>query len=442
MFDLTPEVNLNPKNYRIYRYLQILFYCLAFFSALYLASLIFFPHRTYTFSFLSPNSKKNSITLPLEKNNSALQHGKLLSNQKLIFDTSLTGNYSQALIQITLNRNSLIPSTLTLTTHKSYKSFFYPLGNPIGFKNGTLLKNNNRYYIISHNQLREFANLKILTKLGYNPKKFLTVSSDELQFNSKGEKIQSFDKYPDGALFKIKNNFYLLNQQELQPFSSLLAFKTQYNPQQAITKTSDFIEKYPLSTNIIGFADGTLISNASSVYIISNNHIFPINNAQTFLANGYQWKNIVPAREDELALYKRTSLFKISDPQPNGTIFKTNESKYYLIKNFQKHLLPGKDIAQSWLKSNSPILVSNYLSHSVNCQFKKEFLKSHSYSCKISLKQLDTLLGSDYKYLLTTSKDVRFTNLNINYKKDITWNNFKEISKKFLTTILGKYAQI
>ncbi len=441
MFDLTPEVNLDTKNYQIYRRLQIIFYLLAFFSALYLASLIFFPHRVYTFSFLNPNSKENSIVLPMTKNNPSLQHGKITSNQKLIFDTSLTENYSRAVIQATLDHSLSPSSILTITTRKSYKSFFYPLGDPVGFKDGTLLKNNNHYYIISHNQRREFINLQILTQLGYNPKSFLTVSLDELQANPLGEKIETTNNYPDGTLFKIKNTFYLLNQQKLQPFSSLVALKTQYNPQQAITKTPDFTQKYPLSPDILGFADGTLISNATSVYIVSHKHLFPINNAQTFLANGYQWKDVIPASEDELALYQKTSLFKISDSQPDGTIFKTVDSKYYLIEDFQKHLLPGKNIAQSWLRNNSAILVSQDLSRNASCQLKKEFLKSHTYQCTISLEQLAKLLGSDYRYSLTTSENIQLTNLTVNYKKNITWTNFKETSKKFLITILRKYAQ-
>ena len=442
MFDLTQEINLDSKNYTLYRKLQIILYLTAIFLALYLAFLILFPHKFYTFSFLNPNSNKNSMVAPKLDNGLTPKAGLLETNNKLIFNTILVGDYSKAKINLSLANSSSQPTSLFVSARKSYQSFFYKEGRPIGFKDGTLLKNKNHYYIISHGQLRKFVNLDALTRLGYSQNSFQKVEDDEMKYNPIGKIITATDSYPDDTLFKINHDYYILNNHQLRKFSSEPSFSTQYTVNQAITKKADFLKNYPLSNIIVGFADGTLVSNAISVYIVSNGKIYPINNAQTFLSKGYQWNNLVPASEDELALYKKTSLFKISDPQPDGTIFKTDHSKYYLIKDAQKHLLPGVDIANSWLKKNSPVSVSEKsLTQTIDCNLKKEFLNHYSYSCEIPLDNFKKLFGFDYEFYLSSNQTIKINSINVNYTKDINLTNFKESIKGFLNSIIGKYVQ-
>ncbi len=441
MFDLTKEITLTPQDKKLYQKLQIALYLIALLSALYLSYLIIFPHKLYTFSFLNPSSNKNNISTPHLTNGDDFENGQLSGGNVFYFDTNLEGDYSYATVSLYTANSTKNLGTLDISVRKSYQAFMYNLGSPIGFHEGSLLENSGNYYIISDSAWRKFSDINALSALGYSEKNFHPVTVNEMVYNPIGKDITANDSYPDGTLFRIADNYYILNNQQLEKFVSDQAYLTQYDANIAITKDASFLKNYPITDNLAGFADGTLVANGGSVFIVSDGKILPIDNPQTFAQKGYNWNNVLNVGEDEIAIYQRDKLFNIKSIHPDGTIFKTSEnSMYYIIEKGEKHLLPGTDIAASWLKKG-PIEVSEKaLSLYADCSLKNNFWQSSVYSCRVPLNSLSDLIGFDYEFKLKSATNLHIDSLSVDYKKDITQSNFKSFFHGLYNSIISTYA--
>lgn len=442
LLDLTSEITLDHKNQKLYRALRLVLYIISASVATYLAIIILFPSLFFTFNFANPDAKSNSINDPRTELQIPIDHGMLSANQNYLFDTALTGVFSKAVVNFVLDKKSADPNPSTqIFVKKSYAAFLYPTGETLGFKDGTLLKNNSDYYIVSHSELRKFTSAKIVSALGFSPDAFLDISQEEMRYNPAGQPITTSADYPDFSLFKIAGDYYILQNKQLEKFSSPTAYHSHYHDTQAIAKNEDFLNTYPLSENQIGFDNGSLLSYGESAYIVSNKNISPVNNPVTFLSKGYLWNDIVPASSDEIAMYEKTKLFKINDPHPDGTIFKIIENnKYYLIKNKHKHLLPSEKIAESWL-SHSPIEVSeNKLNIMGSCNFKKDSFSSNSYSCEIPIGNLQDLVGSDYEFSLKPLENIQIDTINIEFKKDLNQKNLRTSLSELFNRVKNNYV--
>lgn len=443
MFDLTKDVKLVSSKEKIYRRLQAALYLTAVLTAFYLTYLVFFPKKEFNFSFLNPNSNDNNMDIPQGQDGKMPEKGKLGRNEAVTFDTTLAGDYSQVKVKLTLDRNSDVPQSPVIMAQKSYRAFLRKEGEPVGFRDASLIKSGGDFYIVSLGQIRKFSSPAVLEGMGYDPASFREVSREELRYNPPGSDIDQGGAYPDSTLFKIADNYYILKNQELIKFVSDQAFSVQYEENQAIKKNMDFLGVLPVSKDFEGYADGTLVSNGDSAYIISSGNIWPINSAETFLSKGYQWDKVFPIGEDEVALYEKTKLFKVTDPHPEGTVFVTvgENPKYYLLKDGAKHELPSQAIALSWLGQNAPISVNqDDISNGIRCDLKKDAFRAASYSCIIPTDNLERFIGWDYEFDFSAGSPVKINDINVTFEKNPTLENFKLSLLNFYNQIKGRYV--
>jgi hypothetical protein len=441
MFDLTKEINLDQKNLSTYKKIQIVLYVSALIVFIYLAYLVIFPHQYFSFSFSKPDSRANFKPDPYLENGTFPSKGNLDRDQSLFFNLSTSNVYSKIIFDLKLHRKSEDPESLSLSIRKSHRSFMYPEGDPIGFRNGSLLKNENDYFIVSDEKLRKFSSPSLALEMGYPQSGFRDVSKESLAYNEKDSDISQKDDYPNSTLFLIDEEYYILKNKELRKFISEQAFLTKYNSNQTIEKDLSFLEKYYLSEEGEGFADGTLVSNGIAAFVIENEKIFPIEDVKTFEEKDYSWEEVIRIGEDEASFYEEEKLFTINHPHPDGTIFKTIEnSKYYLIKNKEKRLLPNEEIILSWGK-NKPILVSEKsLETEIGCVLEKNKLRINSYTCKIPLEGLSELIGPSYEFKLKTQNQSRIDLLEIDYRKNVDEKNFRIFISETLKSIKENYA--
>lgn len=427
MFDLTKEVTLDKKSYSLYQKLQIFLYLITVFLAVYFSYLILFPDKYYQFSFQNPNANENNLGVPHYENSLDPANGNIKAENKLIFSNALAADYSKVNLDLNMEKSNIDPESISISIRKSFQSFFYPEGDPVGFKDGALIKNKGRYFLVSEGKLREFGSQKIISDLGYPIQGFQEAADEELRLNPRGENIITENSYPDATIFKINSDYYILSDKTLQKFGSANAYLSGYDENQAIIKDEAFLKNYSLSNEPFEYADGSLITNGISAFIVSSGYIHPIDNAETFLEKGFQWEDVLDASMDEISLYEKTGLFDLRDPHPNGTIFKTIEDgAYYIVENNRKRLLPGETIARSWLKKH-PIEVSRKsMEIEVECQLEKgSFLARNFYSCEAPLEKLMDLRGSDYEFNLVSKNDVGINLISLDYVKNIDARNLK-----------------
>jgi hypothetical protein len=408
--------------------------------AFYLGYLVIFPTKDFAFYPPAPDAAKNTIVDPRTSQTTITKDGQDENINNLLFDAVSPVNYSAIQIDLALNKKSPLDKNITVEVRKSHQAFLYPEGNPIGFKDGSLVKNEDSYFIISQGKERKFVSDAIISGLGYDKGSFIEIGNDDLKYNEKGDDIDSLS-YPDGAIFKINDLYYILENQKLKKFVSTQAYLTQYDDRQALAKNEDFMNNYPLDDNLAGFADGTLISYGISAFIVSSGQVLPIDNPNTFLSDGYQWSDIIPVSGDELSLYQKAKLFNISSPHPNGTIMETSDkNKWYMIKDGQKDLLPTPAIVQSWSKRNPVVVSETGLTPIGNCQPKEGLLNSRNFSCVIPIENSADLIGIDYEFRLASDSNTKIDAVNISFQKTVNSHNFKSAVLGLISKIKGNYV--
>lgn len=443
MFDLTKEIQLDDKWQKIYNLSRIVVYLFFFLGIIYFFYLIIFPSQNFIFLFKNPDSSNNNITDPRNENGDFPEEGKIKADSKLIFDANTAGNFSRAKFEINLANESPQMEKIEVLVRKSYKAFFYPLGEPLGFKEGSLIKNNNNYYIASKGKIRRFFSEQIAQDMGYDIKSFKEAGDGEIQQSEKGNEIALAYEYPQGTLFKIAGNFYQLINNELIEFASDRAFQSQYDSDQAIEKNEEFLKTQSVGNNLLGFSDGSLLSFDEAVFLISGNKVFPFADPQTFESAGYLWENVIPATRDEMSIYEKSGIFYVHDPHPDGTVFFARDTgKYYYIQDSKKSEIKGTGILNSYKFSN-PIETSEGSSTEISrCSDRKAFLFFKVSGCEFSLANLQKIPGNNYQFEVRVDKDIQVESLNAVFKKTISWNNtvmsLGNIKNKLINDYYGK----
>ena len=427
VFDLTKEIKLTPELHKKYTAARVTIHVLFMLLMLFVAYRILFPIIPLDFDMNTPNSTKNTLVSARDSQTGIFPaKGIISANNSLLFNANPLGEFSNAAITITTSKKTLNIENTPIKIQKSYQAFFYPTGEQVGFSNGALLSTSAdaSYYIVSNGLLRKFANPNVIMQLGYPKSAFMEVSPESLKLNKPGEQITDTASYPDGTLFAIDGNYYQLQNQQLSQFVSINAFLSQFDAASAIVKDQNFLAKYQVAEKFLGFIDGTLASNADSVFILSEGKSYPVVNAIVFQVMGYNWNDIVPISSDELGAYQKQKQFNDDAPHPNGTIFiDQKNNQHFIIKDGKKLPINNPDVLKTYADRKAIIANSTDSAKELTCSLKKDFLSSNNFSCEIPLTTFNELIGNDYQLSAKFPIDTNLSALNVTFSTPLTTNS-------------------
>ncbi len=439
MINLTKEIKLKHDLQKKYVAALVVLYVTFLAGMFFVAYRILFPSAPLFFSFSNANALKNNLLFPRTSGWDTPEKGIIKAGEKFIFNAAPSGFFSKAKISFAPESSADIKGT-RVDARKSYMAFFLPDGNPVGFKDGTLLTSKEKYYIVSNGVLREFENQSLMQEMGYSKNAFTQVKEDDLGYNAHGEMISDPQKYPDNTAFFVDDIYYQLKNGELFPFVSEKAFLSSFDPSQAITKSSDFLSLYPVSEDLLGYADGTLGSFDGSVYILSNMKSYPIINPETFVSMGYDWNTVIPLDSEEISIYEKQKTFTRSQMHPDGTLFLDEKSgKYYVVSSMTKHPIESDAVAKTYRKQK-PVLASLEDSEKVfSCDLKDEDLTLNIYSCTIPVVEMELFPGNAYEISTIFGDDANLQTMNMTFRTSFTWKNFMLSLSNIKNRILTNY---
>ncbi|MDP2837888.1 MAG: hypothetical protein Q8O53_01245, partial [Candidatus Moranbacteria bacterium] len=279
---LPTPLPIPPAWHKRYTILRALLYLVIVNITIFFALRVFFPTVNQSFDFRSPSSSKNAITNPRSTENTPRTNGKIEQGGTLVANTAVLGDFSSVSITAALEKNSLTPETLRFSLRRSYQSFFYPTGE----------------------------------KISYFPYQETT--------------------------YLIDGTYYVLRDDVFYPFVSEQAFLSRAPKEHAATTfDSTLLDSHPVSETWLGFRVGSLLSNATGVFIVvSDTEVRPVGSAEIFLALGYNFADVIPVSEEELGIYKRGRIFLLWAAHPDGTLlFDQDTNTYYLIEQGTKRPL-------------------------------------------------------------------------------------------------------
>lgn len=441
-FDLSKEIQLVGKSFKIYRVLRWGVYFLALVVFFGVSFMVLFPSYDFFFDFSTPDSKKNSITNLQDTEGSFISQGKMVAQEVGSFNVSLAGAFSKIKIVFGLNKKNLDFESGKINVKKGFAVLFSEQGLPRGFNDGNLLKYGEDYFIVSDKNLRQFDSLKLMESLGFKKEMFQEVSQDDLKFGFVGKKFIGLEKYPNKTLFSVNGEYYSFNGGKLDKFLSEQAYLSRYSEEQAIVKDETLFKKHGNSKNIIGFADGTLVAYGESAYFIEGEMIMPIDSADTFQALGFDWNDLIQISGDEFSFYEKGDLVKIDALHPNNTVFKIQENgQFYIYENGALHLLSSEKAAQSWSKRKPVMISEKSFTKTATCDLKKSGIIFPHYYCVAEINQLEEIPGKDYQVDFSFSKDVNIDTIETTLSKNLTWKNIRFSIGEILRKIKLNYVK-
>ena len=441
MFDLTEKIRFTPPLQKKYIRARILLHFVFFLSLIYIANRVLFPSQALDLFFDNINSTKNTIVNPRADDGKIPPKGLIPNGNTFTFNANPIGNFSSVTFAFDTDKNFNAENAI-VSARKSYQAFFYPIGKPLGFKSGSLLTTSDgNYYIVSNGLLRWFANTNIILEFGYPKDSFISISNENLKYNSSGPDIISSNTYPDDSLFIIDDKYYQLKNGQLLSFVSNRAYLSQYQVIQAIAKNEDFFNIYPASEMSLGFSNATLGSAGESVFILSDGKSYPIADFNTFLQMGFSWDNVIALESDELGAYEQQKQFNLNQAHPDGTLFSDKKTNtYFLIDNGEKRPILNGEILGTYPKQNIIEVDQEGSQKKLTCLLKKQFLKSNTYGCEMPLEEIANVIGNDYEIKVQFNSETKIKHVNLNFSTPIAWSNLRLSLSKIKENLKSNYT--
>ncbi len=238
----------------------------------------------------------------------------------------------------------------------------YPDGSPISFPNYSIIKTESGYYLLDYDAKRPFENEETLKKLGFNPQEIIEAKDADIAYYEKGPVITASNNKPQGVIYKItdaSNAHFLLKDSILYPLISAEIAKTNFPGLDIESKKKVDISKYPISDKLITFSDGTLLKmkDRNIIYVIEKGKKRRISDEDTFLAMGYNHKNLLTVELSTLlsmpegeSIYVNNTLASsknkyLGDSEVDiDDLYKTNIPAYIIAEYPSGRIISGKNI--------------------------------------------------------------------------------------------------
>lgn len=381
---MTPflSIPLEANWQKRYIFLRIGLYIVIILFTIFFALRVLFPTITQSFNFRSPHSSKNTLIAPRGNENISRSNGKIEQNGTLIADTTVVGDFSLVTPIAILEKNSPTPETLSFSLRRSYQSFLYPTGEAV-------------------------------------------------------------NDFPKEILYHINNTYYALRNGSLFPFVSDQAYFSRYPSTSALPGDASLLQSYPVSEEWLGFRVGSLLSNATGVFIVvSETEVRPVGSAEIFLALGYNFADVIPVSEEELGVYKRGRIMLLGDAHPDGTILidQDTETDYLVDQGTKRPLLPGT-YRDFLLRTHHPIIVSSKNSRqTVDCTMTPNLFGS-TLSCETPIIALIPGFGNDFELrIISPEKNIDINTLSLSFETAKNTKNMMTLLSQIKQRFLSRFG--
>ncbi|MDP3957666.1 MAG: hypothetical protein Q8Q10_04155 [bacterium] len=351
-----------------------------------------FPTLIFSFNFKTPSSSKNNLLAPRSPDTTPRTNGKIEAGGMLVADVGVVGDFSQAATSLTLEKKSAVPDTLAFSLRRSYRSFFLPTGPPV-------------------------------------------------------------TSFPEESLYRVDTTYYALRDGPastrlseagtLYPFVSDNAYLSRYPADFALPENKDFLTRYPVSEEWIGFRIGSIVSFADGAFlIVSDTEMRPIGSADIFLALGYRFEDVRPVSEEELGIYKRGRIFLLGANHPDGTLLLDRDTDtYYLVDGGFKHPLLDAPYRDFIIKQQAPIVTSSQASvQHADCTLLPG-LFGQTFACATPLDALRSGNGPDFEIRISQGNtDIDINTLQVSFNTEKSAKNMLTLLSQIKQRILTRFG--
>ncbi len=190
----------------------------------------------------------------------------------------------------------------------------YSTGESIKFANYSIVQTpDKKIYLLVDKEKRQFANLTIFKKIGFNPEEIEKATNADLAVYLTGKQITATSTYVTGALLqdtKTGGIFYVVDGTKA-PLTDKILLTTKFKGKKISKATTKTLDTYT-KIEPIKLDDGTLVKTDSfpTVYLISNGQKRPFADETIFTKLGYNSKNVIAVTSKFLYSYTQGEIIK------------------------------------------------------------------------------------------------------------------------------------
>ncbi|MBP9751293.1 MAG: hypothetical protein KBD19_00340 [Candidatus Moranbacteria bacterium] len=340
-----------------------------------------FPSQHFLFSFENPNASSNSLEIPKTRDGTEARKGNFPKDSTFVTYAGTVGMFSSIRVELTLEKDSPRPDrNPEISVRKSYRSFFYPEGEPI----------------VAATKDRGFV---------------------------------------------VDKTAYFFSDGTLRPFLSDRAALSWFPKEDILPANEDLLRIFPPKEDLEGFRPGTLLSDMEGVYAIDGSgRARPIGSTAIFESLGFDWDSVVPADEEEIRFHERGKIMLFDAPQPDGTFFSDTKTKrYFLIENGKRRPIVHDDSLASLHAVSKPIAASeDALDRYASCTLRRTvFSLRRTYFCDMPIETLRDLPGGSFEISVSVPETIRAATLQATFSTSPNRTNFSlfanQIRERFKT---------
>jgi len=352
----------------------------------YLSYALLFPKERFAYSYGKdrPSETVRLLDIPHGTDEDRSENGHLHAGETIAVYAGTLGDVSSAEIVVTLTDTDDAPDTLSLLVRRSFRSFFFPEGEP----------------------LRDIRDERVLA---------------------------------------IDNKPYLLVDETISPFASDRAALSWTATEDVLPAKSDAFDVFSSGKIPVGFRPGSIISDGRDIFAVDGSGTLrPFRDDTVFDALGFRTDDIIPASETELRVHPRGDTIDQSEPQPEGTVFLDDTTgRHCVVEEGTCRPLGSDQHGDMLLRLVRPIeATGKAFDTAVSCSPERNPVMRHSYRCHIPLTGLGNLPGRSYELSLSAGKDIRIDRLSVSFSRTPNRRNvslfLKDVKRAFLDAYAGE----
>ena len=181
----------------------------------------------------------------------------------------------------------------------------FPTGENQYYPDGLLISSDRSVFLMQNNQRLPIGSPEIFESYGLNWNQVRRATDYELSIISEGPTFGRLKTYSENSILKAYGSphLYVVKDGQLKHILSPDIFNSYgYSWKDILQLQPRVIDNYP-KNGALGFNNGSLIADRTSVYLVENGKRRPIGSDKIFLALGYKWENVKSASDDQIALH-------------------------------------------------------------------------------------------------------------------------------------------
>lgn len=441
---MKPLPSPRPNNETKLRRARLGLFCLFAAAVGLMGFRVIFPDKPFVYDFETAKKNLNTLLDPRDGEGRLLGDGK--SPTGIIkADAAFKGEYSTLALRVTRDGDSPDLNGGTATIRKSFRAAFYPKADrPAGFPAGTLLMSGGRYALVQGDGSKVlFRSADDWRRIGLGEEAFLPVSGTEFALNP-GEALwqpAAERDLPPGLLVKSDGIYYRMALDgNLERFVTEHAFLSFAPLSSALEIGRERIAGRTVSDQWLGFRDGSLLGFAGGVFMVNGLSIQPIGSPEVFLGLGFDWDDIIPVSEEEIALYDRGRIAIMDTPHPSGTVLEDADSgQAYLVSDAERLPITSPLVRARLLEGRHAIRFSEAaLGVTETCSLEDGlFRRSH---CRLPVERFSALPGNAFEITLSLPENAHLSRFSATFQSSVTLFNLRYALSQIKQRILGHYG--